>query len=149
MLYIQSLSGNNCNIVDTDDNVVDTCTKDELKDIIKSNPNIVIKGVGLRKATNGVAFIFREYKLSEAEQLRLLGGKTPLCKFENGCNKYYCPNCNSLTKLNQSNCSKCNLVYIWSSTAKNSNKIVSSTGDTYLYISLNGLKAMERDKMFR
>ena len=149
MLYIQTINGNNCNVVDTDDNVVDACSKNDLKRIITDNPDLVIKGVGLRREKNGVAFIFKEYKLSESELIRLAGGKAPVCKFEGGRNRYYCPNCNQQVKLNQPSCINCNIRYIWSNTAKNTNKVTGLNGDSYLYISLNGLKAMERDRMFR
>jgi len=152
MLYIQSINGTTINIIDTDDNAVDTCSKDELKEIMLQNPDLVIRGVAIKVASKGIAFKFVEYKLSEAEVLRLQGAKSPTCKFEKhgniSQNYYYCPVCNKPVDLNSKACS-CGQKFIWNSTKKNTNKVVGSDGSYYYYMSVNGLRAMERDRLFR
>ena len=152
MLYIQSINGTNINILDTDDNAIDTCSKEEVKNIMLQNPDLQIRGVAIKVASNGVAFKFVEYKLSESEILRLQGARAPISRFEKvgktSKNCYYCPICDSNIERNKPSCI-CGQKIIWSSTKKNSNKVLGSDGLYYYFMSVNGLRAMERDRLFR
>lgn len=155
MFYVSKISGNNLYITDTSDNKTDCFSMNDVKDIMLSSPDTVVKGIGVSMNTGKLNFKFTEYKLSEIDILKLSGAKSPICKFcrlpneSSSRNHYYCHNCGKLLNNKQVTCS-CGAKFIYqgsSSTSKN--YTVDNNGNKFYFLSVNGAKSMFRDKVLR
>lgn len=155
MFYINKVSGDKVFVTDTSDNAVDCFNRDELKNVMKENADLVIKGAGVAMTKTGLRFHFSEYKLSEADNLRLKGAKSPICKFvripneSEARNHYFCYNCNKELENKQATC-KCGAKFIYSGSVETSkNYTVDLSGTKMFYLSVNGAKKMYNEMMLR
>lgn len=157
MFFVSNILGNVISITDTEDGAVENYSKDDVRQIMLSNPDMIIKGVGIA-ATNprDLKFKFAVYELSDTEKARLAGAKSPITKFcrlpedTQARNHYYCASCNSVLPNNKpTKCPVCHKGIIYPSNTPSANFTTDMAGIRYFYSSVNGVKNMLRDRMFR
>lgn len=156
MFYVSNVSGDIISITDTEDGAVENYSKDNIKQILFSNPDMVIKGVGI-SATNpkDIKFRFVAYELSATERARLAGGRVPITRFKRLPNEtqprnhYYCAVCDTLLEKTWTHCPKCKAGIIHPSSTPSVNFVTDSTGVRYFFSSINGVRNMLKDRMFR
>ena len=156
MFYVSNVAGDVVSVVDTSDNIEENYNKDSLKQIMFSNPDMVIKGVGI--AANNlkdIKFRFVPYELSDTEKARVAGAKPPITRFgklpdENQPrNHYYCANCDTLLAKKWTHCPKCKAGIIYPSNTPTMNFVSDTMGTRYFFSSINGIRNMLKDRMFR
>lgn len=157
MFFVSNISGDNVYVTDTADSAVDKYTKEGLKQIMLQNPDLSIKGVGIAATSlREFKFKFTIYELSDTEKARLAGARPPITRFcrlpedKQARNHYYCANCNSVLSNDKPvRCHKCHKGIIYPSNSPVSNFTTDLTGTRYFYISINGVRNMMRDRLFR
>lgn len=156
MFYVSNISGDVVSIMDTEDGVVENYNKDTIKQLMFSNPDMIIKGVGIA-ATNPkeLKFKFTVYELSETEKARVAGGRAPITRFKRlpdesqPRNHYYCAVCDTLLQKKWTHCPKCKAGIIYPSNTPVANFVTDSVGIRYFFSSVNGARNMLKDRMFR
>lgn len=157
MFFVSNISGDNVYVTDTADSAVDKYTKEGLKQIMLQNPDLSIKGVGIAATSlREFKFKFTIYELSDTEKARLAGARPPITRFcrlsedKQARNHYYCANCNSVLSNDKPvRCHKCHKGIIYPSNSPVSNFTTDLTGTRYFYTSINGVRNMMRDRVFR
>ena len=157
MFFVSNILGDIISITDTEDGAVENYNKDDVRQIMLSNPDMIIKGVGIA-ATNpmNLKFKFVVYELSDTERARLAGAKPPITKFcrlpedIQARNHYYCSSCESVLPNNKpTKCPFCHKGIIYPSKTPSANFTTDTAGVRYFYSSVNGIRNMLRDRMFR
>lgn len=152
MYYISEIKGDSVYVTDTSDNAVDTFNKAELKKVMTSNPDLVIKGVGISMISSGLKFLFSVYKLSALDELRIAGASAPIVKFTRldgdkaPRNHYFCYKCNNLLDSNQLICN-CGARIIPNNIKASRNYICDSMGNKFFYISVNGARNRFKERI--
>lgn len=156
MYYVSNLTNGKVYVTDTSDGAVDEFTKDELKSLMLSNPDLAIKGVGIKADTvSSFSFRFATYELTENEIKRINGAKTPVTRFgrlpneRQARNHYYCGNCDTLVDNKPNRCPSCKAEIIYPTETKVKNFITDMSGSRYFFSSVNGARNMLKDRAFR
>jgi hypothetical protein len=157
MYFVSNISGNSVFVTDTSDNTVDEFGKDEMKQVMLQNPDLVVKGVGISATSpREFKFKFTVYELSDTEKARLAGAKPPITKFcrlpedAQARNHYYCGSCDSVLPNNKpARCPNCHKGIIYPSQSPSANFITDMTGTRYFFSSVNGIRNMLKDRMFK
>lgn len=157
MFFVSNILGDSIYVTDTTASAVEEYTKEDLKQIMIKNPDLVIKGVGIAAVSvREFKFKFVIYELTDIEKARLTGAKPPITRFcrlpedEQARNHYYCSNCDSLLSNNKpARCPRCHKGIIYPSSSPVSNFTTDWKGTRYFYSSINGIRNMIKDRVFR
>jgi hypothetical protein len=151
MFYVSNVVGEGLNIesisiTDTDDNVTDVFSYAELKDLMLSNPDIEILGVGLfMPLSKNIYFHVSVYKLNDMERARYENAKLAVNKFES-INKnekvfytYRCPMCDNILNK-ETKCPKCSTNIVYGDNILRRDYFRQDGGNTYYYVSVNKIR---------
>lgn len=157
MFFVSNISRDEVFVTDTSDNTVEKYTKNDLQQIMLKNPDISIKGVGIAPVSfNEFSFRIVTYELSDTEKARLAGAKPPITRFcrlpedKQARNHYYCSNCDSLLSNDKpTRCPRCHKGILYPSGNPVSNFTTDWSGTRYFYTSINDIRNMLKDKVFK